>query len=229
MEEFLEKLKELTLAAVCGRRFILIKSLIKWFREHPDKVANLANKAYANTSHLGLPIQPKSILHSDCLLLVFSLLLELGYGKLIHSFKRRIDDGESFSSIDNKRANEILVEAVRQSELAATDQEGLATLFERRKWRYRPALLEYDHQRDWDHEVILPLLTMESINTKGGTASLWFIDVPVEFVNDMLNAVVAPFKRKHEPTGIEVRELRFICVVAHQRSELTCSSATALR
>lgn len=225
MEEFLEKLEELTLTAVCGRRFILINSLIKWFREHPDKVTNLANKAYANTPYLCLPIQPKSILHSDCLLLVFSLLLELGYGKLIHSFKRRIDGGESFSSIDNKRANEILADTV----LAATDRERLATQFERQKWRYRPALLEYDHQRDWDHEVILPLLTRESINTKGGTASLWFIDVPVEFVNDMLGAVVAPFKRKHEQKGIEVRELRFICVVAHQRSELTCSSATALR
>jgi hypothetical protein len=74
--------------------------------------------------------------------------------------------------------------------MSEEEAEKLAVDFNREQWRFCPAKFELEMGRNFGKDRVLPFFIKEPINFKGGTASLWQIEVLEEFVGLKLRKTV---------------------------------------
>lgn len=201
--QFKQKLGTLTKTAACGREFVLVQELMDWLGEPGvPRIAPLLHDAY-KCDHNWAPIRPDRISESEQTLLVFCILLDLGYGYLIDKFLEK----------DMKLSVETDMEAHitehLQSEGIEYDQAAeIGKRFEEARWRFCPAQFEFGVSHNYGKKRILPFLKRVPIDEgegKGGTANLWNISVPEEFVGCKLRRKVPSSKFRDEDSGVVVR------------------------
>ena len=179
--EFISKLDEYTRKAACGRHFILVDRLQDWLRSPIGGEATYASRllyrvAYSNRHKPGPPItSDKFSPGDDCCLLVFAILQKLGRGHLIDVFSRK------------KRVDKLL--PIPRDDLDAIENDGhhpgLASEFFELQHSFRPAGFNLRDRNEWDEDKVVPIYRKVPIK-RGGTAELWQIEVPEEYVGHAL-------------------------------------------
>ena len=173
--------------ATCGRSYVLVAKLTKWLRSkvgYTIRASRLLQAAYRDRAKPGLPITAEQLIPGEhyCCLIVFSILLKIGAGQLVHTFQRaEIVDGALPIDL---RSLKIKLAAV-DSNIA----EELISKFDEMQWRFCAVKFDLDISRDYVKNRIIPICRKERINSKGGTAQLWQIEVQEEFVGHKLREV----------------------------------------
>ncbi|KAL8941905.1 MAG: hypothetical protein Q9216_001978 [Gyalolechia sp. 2 TL-2023] len=83
------------------------------------------------------------------------------------------------------------------------DADQVAETFDKEQWAFCPAKFELHSGQTYTEHKILPIYRKEEINTKGGTAKVYQIDVKEEFVGDSLRQAVAFSRHNCSPPGTE--------------------------
>lgn len=194
-KEFQDVLERCTKVAVCGRHFILVDKLQKWLRTTLDPEGTthadlLLHVAFGSRKLPGPPVDSNALLAGDsCCLLIFCILHQIGSVKALPFFSRS-------GNVD--RLLPLRPDSVRVTFQAACkdDRElqakssSLIGEFLKRQFRYSPAKFNLHQGADWDDEdAVVPICEKNSINKKGGTAELWQIAVPEEFVGHTLRYI----------------------------------------
>jgi hypothetical protein len=169
-----------------GQNYIRTKELLQWFRAESgygtSNVDLLLDFAYPKDRNF-LPVQPSQITRDETsCLLVFSILLELGHGKMIDQFLR-------LGFIDRSMPFEITRLQTAMIQLHLPDLNTLAMAFFRRQWAYCPMVFALGMTQELPSHTVVPIVRMEPINAKGGTATLWQIDVPEDVVHQSLREI----------------------------------------
>ena len=183
LDEYNARLASYTRKAESGQQFVLVDSLQDWLRSpvegggtHADRL--LHGVAYKHRREPGLPIASENLkAGDDCCLLVFCILQVLGRGDLIHAFSRKEKVDRSLPlSLDDLR------DIFKTEEV---HDQALAHRFSELQHRFRPARFELHGGKVWDENMVVPIYRKSEIRS-GGTASLWQIDVPEEFIGEKL-------------------------------------------
>ena len=183
LKEFTGKLDEYTRKAVCGRDFILVDRFQDWLRSpvggegtHADRLLRVA---YSKRNLPGVPMTPDKLKPGDdCCLLVFCILQKIGRGDLINVFSRK---GKVDRLLPIPRQDlEAIANDVRDAHLSSA--------FFELQHRFRPAKFDLHGSTEWDEDIVVPINRKNRIK-KGGTAILWQIDIPEEFVGQTLREV----------------------------------------
>jgi hypothetical protein len=184
MRDFREKVKSCEITGICGRPFIRIEKLKTWLS---DNVVRLLEAAYRSQDEPALPIDPDYVRRNDSLL-IFSILLQLDCGNLVDRF-HMLGLGE-YLPIDLSTLK------ARLGDLGtcAADADSLAERFDKQQWRYCPAKFRLNARRNYLPSHIIPISKKEAINEKGGTATVWQIEVLEEFIEERLRKVVSTSK-----------------------------------
>ena len=196
--EFKAKLRESTTTAVCGREFVFVQKLTEWLRSEAGnggyQSSRLLAAAYPDKDQTFWPITREELSDgSECCLLIFSILIELGCGTLIDEFSRR----EKFDRdlpIDLVWLKDNLEEMRPQN----GDADALADQFNTIQWKFCPAKFDLNMSRTFIQNRIVPICRKEAINEKGGTAQLFQIEIPEEFVGRRLREVVKSSRYDHQ-------------------------------
>ena len=188
MRDFREKVKSCEITGICGRPFIRVDKLKTWLSEN---VVRLLEAAYRSQDEPALPIDPDYVRRNDSLL-IFSILLQLDRGNLIDRFH--------MLGLGDYLPIELSSLKARLGDLgiSAADADSLAERFDKQQWRYCPAKFRLNARRNYLPSHIIPISKKEPINAKGGTATVWQIEVLEEFVEERLRKVV-PTSRFGEP------------------------------
>lgn len=198
MGDFSNELKACEVTAICGRTFLRIEQLKRWLGKHTEM---LLWTAYLQENHFAPPIHWRQVQDPDTSsILVFSILLELGYGNLIDIFHNvQLVSGLPIplSSLKTElgRAND--------SRLRDSDAEDLAEAFNKKQWRYCPPKFGLQHVKNYFPQHIVPIIKIEAINSKGGTAKVWQIVVLEDSVERELGDAIplSRFKEKGDSLG----------------------------
>ena len=195
---FQDMLKRCTKVAVCGRHFILVDKLQKWLRTAKDPsdpegtthLDLLLDEAFGSRDLPGLPVDSNALLPGDnCCLLIFCILQQIGCVKALPFFSR-------IGNVD--RLLPLRLDWVRDTFQAACKDDwdlqakssSLIDEFFKLQYQYSPAKFNLYHSADWDDEhKVVPICEKNAINKKGGTAELWQIAVPEEFVDHTLRDI----------------------------------------
>ncbi|KAL9581438.1 MAG: hypothetical protein Q9212_003902 [Teloschistes hypoglaucus] len=178
--EFKTRLSECTRTAVCGRSFVLLEKFQQWLRGDATStnthLSLQLNAAYRHRAAPGLPI-PDHIFEAStsCCLLIFCILQTIGRGELIHVFVE-----------ERKRDSQLPLPPDDVAEiLRPHGASHLASAFAEQQHRFCPATFEHRMPAKWPKDSVIPICNKTPIN-EGGTAHLWLIDVPEEFVGEGL-------------------------------------------
>ena len=201
LEEFETKLaNEWIHKATCGRDYVNIFKLQRWMRGPSTSNKDLSNLqfllivAWANWDWQYATEAPssKSISARDrCALLVFSILLELGYGHVIKIFQKG-------GILDNVLHAEYLDYDVIVAELHnfhIRDAEQLVTRFEKKRWSYCPVSIKHGmartfHAGNW----VIPFCRRQAVNDKSGTAKVSHVLVQEDFVAEEVRRLISGSK-----------------------------------
>ena len=204
IRDFKATMQRFTEEAACGRRYVLVTKLKEWLRSkvRPDSnlthVGCLLRGAYHGRSKKqpGLPVDLEQFQSDDnCRLVMFSILLELDRGALVDRFQRQ-------NIVDAQLPINLQSLQEKLETLHISDAEELAAKFNDLQWRFCAAKL--DLNMSWDHkrEMTIPIHNKEKINSKGGTATLWQIEVREEFVSDRLRQAVLSSRYGDPPDAV---------------------------
>jgi hypothetical protein len=214
LREFQRKLKDCTRkeacaakenceqGGACGRPYVKFAKLNEWLqsatKSNPNvtRLDRLLEAAYRDQVALALPISRRQICqHERCCLRVFSILLKMDFGRIVHLLRRK----EFF---DNKLPIDLLalrngfkqLKEENPHVLGSTNALDLADRFDEYQWAFCP--VNFDHFQDGDYQKnhIIPIRSQQAINDKGLTASLWQIVVEEEFVGKELRDHVQHLK-----------------------------------
>jgi hypothetical protein len=196
MRQFKNMIKACEVKGACNRQFIRVEKLKQWLKDHLE---GLLESAYHSRSQSrtrpGLPIDARSILEPEvCSLLVFSILLEHGQGNLIHRFYEQ-------DLVDSKLPIDLNKLKTLYDSWGVPDADSCAEKFNKEQWRFCPAKLRYANSRGFFPSHIIPITRKEEINKKGGTATLWQIEVLEEFVAHDLRKEVSSSKFDNKKDG----------------------------
>ena len=194
---FREGLKWMTLTSICNRKIILTQDLLEWWAKD-DRVEHLVNEISNGTNWTVGDIRTviDKLSTNSCLLLVFSLLLQLGEGHQIDTFIRCMDSHTAFQEI-----NRTHVEAA-MNRGKGFDEE-FVNRFERHRWPYHPIKLNYPLEKNFDRRFILPIIKHKRIKD-GSYASVWLVDIPAQFVEEELRQITKAYRYKDGQTTHEV-------------------------
>ena len=191
-ELFSSKLESFTACNFSGQRYIHRSLLIDWLLSKHTSQATyldlLLDFAYSNC--IVVPVEARQLsISGKSSLLVFSLLLELGRGDLVHYFLRSglTDSKLPFSMTILKQAK---TSGDRSKTFDLTRQ-----IFER-QWAYCPLTFDLGMGIDLPSSTVIPIQQRQQINSKGGTATIWQIVVHEEFVGNSLRQETAAAKFK---------------------------------
>ena len=200
-EEFRTQLKNFTVKTAdpsdCGREFVLKDKLTQWL---------LSASPINGKSHLEMllpkdPNSPQPLVNKEKIesfdrLLTFSVLLDIGQTRYLDQFcTANIMDSQL--PLDVVSLQRRLCEATVASDKA----EALSRSFVARQWKFVAATFELDGTQQYGSDRILPITRKKTINTKGGTAYLWQLEVPEDFVGKKLRAVI-PNSKYHQEDRI---------------------------
>ena len=198
ISDFTNKLREYTTKGVCGRPFVFVERLIQWLKSDGgaggSQASRLLAAAYPKADPTFLPITTEQLCdRAEGCLLIFSILLQLDWGDLIDEFWRR-------EKVDKNLPIDLnwLRNTFKELRLPKFDADELAFRFDYFQWKYCPA--RFDLNKGWTFipKRIIPICRRVEINQKGGTAQLWEIEVPEEFVGKKLREVVKESRYDHE-------------------------------
>lgn len=184
LKEFTGKLDEYTRKAAGGGDFILVDRLHDWLRSpvggegtHADRL--LHRVAYSDRNLPGVPLPSDKFKRGhDCCLLVFCILQRIQRGDLIHVFSRK------------GKVDRLLPIPWHDLEVIANEEHDsdLPSAFFELQHRFRPAKFDLHGSTEWDENMVVPIYEKNAIKA-GGTAKLWQIDVPEEFVGQSLRDI----------------------------------------
>jgi hypothetical protein len=188
--DYQAKLRECTVNSACDKPYILVGKLVAWFRSKVGsstlrtQVDRLLEAVYGSTSQSGTLANSEQISRGEgCCLLVFSILLDLGAGQLLDGFVRH-------GLVDRRLPIDRHQLCASLKIMGVLDAERLGAGFDGLQWRFCPARFELGESYDWPEEMVIPICRKEKINNKGGTAQLWRIEIPEEFVGSRLRDVI---------------------------------------
>jgi hypothetical protein len=182
----------------CGRSYVRVSKLITWLGSeaglrgyHTTQATRLVEYAYTNWRGAARPITREKLFDGEnrCIL-VFCILLKLGWGDLVHVF-RRVESVDKHLPIPLSTLQGIFHQ-IRAEDLrrAPPNLDQLAADFDREQWQFCPAKFDLEDCPDFHRNRIIPILKKAKINDKGGTATLWQVEVLQEFVGKKLQEVV---------------------------------------
>ena len=180
LQEFENKLKEYTRTAVCGRPFVLVDKLQVWLRSQANpNLTHIEGQVYAAYRDRARPNLPITLNIFDpgkhCCILIFSILRAIDRGDLINVFS---EEGKTDRKLPLSADD---VEDIFRKAKASN----LAAVFLEKQHRFCPATFDFQKSANWNKDVVIPIYSKEPIN-EGGTAQLWLIDVPEEFIEETL-------------------------------------------
>ena len=199
LRRFRQKLEECTKVAVCNRPYVLVEKLQEWLRSPAPPATTtqagcLLHAAYRNRRQPGLPITLSDFVPSrDCCLLVFGILLAIDCGERLH----RITESDKVDSDLPLRWETV------QDIFSDSEQQALS--FFQMQWRFCPHKFDLYKSKTLRKGRVVPVCWKEPIK-EGGTAHLWHIAVPEEFVMPSLRKAVSDSRVPAGPPGSETEE-----------------------
>jgi hypothetical protein len=198
LHEYLAKLEGFTLKGACGRPYVLVSKLTQWLKSVEGSGYNMtpANRlltaAYQRRhEYEPIPISYEGLTGGDdCCLLVFCILLLLDHGDLVARCFQREGKVDKSLPIDLLTLRTVLRKHSKDVGMSEEEADKLAVDFNREQWRFCPAKFELEMGRNFGKDRVLPFVIKEPINFKGGTASIWQIEVLEEFVGLKLREAV---------------------------------------
>jgi hypothetical protein len=190
LQAFLSVLEAYTLISQEGKPYIRTEALSRWLRSDSGATSHIDLLLdYAYSKYTIVPVDPDQISkNGDPCLYIFSVLLELGHGDLIDRFQRLGLTDRSLP-VDHPRLQRVL------AGLELPDSSILAKDFFDTQWAYAPLILALDMGRDnLPVQTVIPILRKHQINAKGGSATLWQIEVLEDFVDHRLREVAVSAK-----------------------------------
>ena len=186
-QEFQHKVQECTKKAACGRPFVLVGKLQDWLRSpvepgvkttHAERLLDVAYPSRASRG-LRLPISPHQFQPGDdCCLLVFCILQRIGCGAAISQVSE-------WGNVD--KLLPLRRDAVDEMfEKANIMDIHLRSSFFEQQYLFCPARFDLRRTQKWAEERVVPICEKNLITSKGGTAKLYQIAVPEEFVGASL-------------------------------------------
>ncbi|KAG4441125.1 hypothetical protein IFR05_003415 [Cadophora sp. M221] len=183
-----------------AKPFVRVHSLIKWWRGSWDghdmtQAERLHHAVYANSEGPFGPISA-SQLSKGCLR-VFSILLDLERGYLVHKFQNSgIEDSRlPFSNVE-------LHTTIMGMGLENAEARALAEKFHAKQWSFCPIDLSTDMSKNFDKKYIMPICQKQKINEKGGSATgIYLIEVQEEFVSADLKQSASKYNSREDGFG----------------------------
>ena len=199
IDDFRKTLKGCTVEASCGRPLVLVTRLTTWLMEKCEmedytQVERLLDAAYQERTATspGLPIKKDNICdNNDSSLKLFCILLDLGRGELIHELTRREKTDKNFPTELPR-----LIDVFR---FLGEEATSVAASFDHLQWKYFPAILERNTGKEYHQNRVLPFTKIVEINSKGGTAQLFQVEVLEDFVGPNLRDEMKRFR--YDVTG----------------------------
>lgn len=185
-EDFKNQLEKLTVKAVDDRCYVLVDAFREWMRARPQadhvypfatNTELLVHAAYPHGFH---PIDHRRIAApgENCCVIVFSILLDLNLGHLIHRFAMK-------TIVDCRLPEDLFSLKNKLRDLEDVDGEKVAEEFNKRQWKFCPALFKKDRDCDYVEERIIPICRKSALGS-GGIARVSQIAVQSEFVDEGL-------------------------------------------
>ncbi|KAI2619905.1 hypothetical protein GGR54DRAFT_639670 [Hypoxylon sp. NC1633] len=200
---FHDKLKnEWKCKACCGREFYRTAEIVRWMlhtdtNEPTSNAGMLLDEVYQDSLHRP---RSKDISNEDrrCLV-VFAILLELGFGHLVEHFQR-------YDIIDKKLPMRDIpgIEPLKKH-IRGVGPAEFWKQFQERMWLYYSCPLELGMRNtflDPDRgRWIMPFCKRQPINSKGGTAQVWEVAVQESLVPLKLALAIGLSKFKDDEHG----------------------------
>ncbi|KAE9961977.1 hypothetical protein BLS_001043 [Venturia inaequalis] len=179
--------------AFCNRTYILTNELKEWMKEKRGSATNCAKLLHAeyfdHDRTIHHPIQASDVCSEDeCCCLVFSILIEIGHGKLLDIFHAAKILDSNLHSADYYYND--LRELLSGANIFQTDIDNIIDDFDYSKRAYCPVELKPRSGRFHHGKWILPICRKRRINNKGGTAALSQILVKSEVLSEDLKEKV---------------------------------------
>ncbi|KAI1101815.1 hypothetical protein F4804DRAFT_314785 [Jackrogersella minutella] len=174
--------------AYCGREYYHSRKIVEWMLYQGDKepatnVGLLLTEAYQRIGSIHHHSSWKISKEEDRCLIVFAILLEIGYGHLIDVFQRHGIIDKRLPTRD-RSDTEYLEKDLERKGVYNTKQ--FWERFQERMWLYYPCPLDLGMRttfRDPDRgRWIMPFCKRQRINMKGGTAQVWEVAVQESLV-----------------------------------------------
>ena len=245
--DFKKKLNEWRRKATCGRHYINPGQLREWMATvesgHKfDNATRLFNEVYSEMANKGdygpRPRSHRILAGDEGSLIVFSILLDLGYGHLVEIFHNadiydtRIEFADNYLETHLRERLDRTKISLAQSSSGESKDESIDRViqdFKQARWSFYPARLKFKmpstlHDRDW----ILPFSERRRVNDKGGTANVWQVRLREDDVPSDMRMAISDSKHEHDQWGtvrIDCRSGSKLTV----RSILTRNSATSWR
>lgn len=198
IKDFQGVLKRCTKVAVCGRHFILVEKLQKWLRtakdpSDPERTTHLdllLQVAFPTRVLPGSLVDPNALLPGDnCCLLIFCILQQIGCVKALPFFSR-IGNVDRLLPLRPDSVRDTFQAACKDDRDLQAKSSSLIDELLKLQYQYSPAKFNLYQGADWDDEhKVVPICEKKSINKRGGTAELWQIAVPEEFVGHTLRDI----------------------------------------
>ena len=190
LDEFHDQIRRCTLTAYCGREFIRVTELKRWLRsDSPTPGKTWLGLLLPRDPSQLEPLVSERMLNSHNALISFSILLNLNCTNHLETFL-------GVDVVDSKLPIDLSVLRSRLIDAQIPEPELFAQAFAKEQWKFCPATFELEGTDNHIQNRILPITNCESINDKGGTAGLWQIEVPEDFVGESLRAEVPRLRHK---------------------------------
>lgn len=206
-----------TCKAEDGQDFILVSELEKWMRRRDTNVQQpnggiLLDLAYSQLVHNQINQIDWSTVcdQRDSCVLVFALLLKLGYGHLVHIFKRVGLYDRNLGAAGALSSESNILEELQRNNYGVQESRKIFRRFAEHQWAYAPVKFELGLDKNFHANSVFPFCRKEIINKgKGATARLWQVAVRKQFVEQNLRAHVEGTEYDDKDHGM-VRMSRFI-------------------
>jgi hypothetical protein len=172
----------------CIRHIVHVQAVVEWWTtKTPDFLTHTRLQRLLEDFKLlgprSLIVEQGLISGSRAYILVFSMLLELGYGHLLGRF---IDSGIDDRSLASMQERDEQVLRKSLSECGSSIQvEQVIDDFQRARWAYCPLTLSLGMEDDLrGTNTIPPFCQKLRLGHTGGTASLYWIAVQQELITD---------------------------------------------
>ncbi|KAL2405854.1 hypothetical protein ABEF95_000368 [Exophiala dermatitidis] len=184
----------------CGRKFLDHTKLVEWMTatEPNGEVKNVARilRELRHQRKDELFSGPRSrtiTTGKNKSILVLSILLEMGCGDLIVTFREAniVDSALAHAPYYEQHLFPKLKTALGSEEEA----DSFMKEFYQRRWSFIPVCIDYNMSptlQSGDH--VLPFLKKESINTKGGTAEVYQVLIKEDYIGDNMRRAIEKSK-----------------------------------
>ncbi|KAK2765346.1 hypothetical protein FQN54_008192 [Arachnomyces sp. PD_36] len=174
----------------CKNYFMRMDKIVEWMeqrqdgedvtnldgllRELKDKIKSLNTyDPFSSSDHL--------LKGDNRCVTVFAILLELGHGELIYTFKFMNVIDKLLELAPNSNLTELRRDLIQRN---IPNASKIIDEFQDAKWAYYSPSLKLSMERNIDSKSVLPFCRRERVNGKGGTASVFEVRVKEEFISD---------------------------------------------